>query len=116
MNKSTDLFHDGNNLVDRSLLVGLDSLGDLGGDVGEHLLLHLGLDAVHHRTHHLQGVLHHGADLVVGGLHVGAGHLGHLSVGGAHQREGHRLVHHLHVFHGGDDASGDVVNLNGSHC
>ena len=54
--------------------------------------------------------------LVVSRLHVGTGHPGHLGVGRAHKGEGHSLVHHLHVLNGGDDAPGDVVNLDGSHC
>ena len=55
--------------------------------------------------------LHHGADLGYGGLHVGAGDPGHLGVGGAHQGEGHRLLHNLHVLHRGDDTSGDGSHL-----
>ena len=75
--------------------------------MGHQLLLHPGLDAVHHGTDHL----HHGADLSYGGLHVGAGDPGHLDVGGAHQGEGHRLLHNLHVLHRGDDTSGDGSHL-----
>merc|ERR1719234_2721061 len=104
LNGSDDLIHS----------LGLDSLHSLrnaGGDVSHELLIQPGLDAVHHGTDHLN----HWADPGHGGLHVGAGHPGHLRVGGAHQWEGHRLVHHLHALHGGDDASGDVINLDGSH-
>merc|ERR1711934_69273 len=104
-------FDGSDDLIHSLCLDSLHSLGDASGDVGRELLLHTDLDAVHHGTDHL----HHGTDPGHGGLHVGAGHSGHLSVGGAHQGEGHGLVHNLHILHGGDDASGDVVNLNGSH-
>ena len=98
-------------MVHGDILHAGDGLRDLDGDVGQHLVLHATPDP----GDDAHGGLDHRGHLAHGGLHVGGGHPCHLGVGGAHERERHRLIHDLHVLDRGDDASWDMINFNWSH-